>query len=342
MLCGSRYARCVHPTLAAAVFDATPDPIVVVDDRGVVVHANAPAIDMFGHGDALVGMAVDLLVPAAARNAHAALRQGYTAEPATRPMALGAGLRAARADGTTVPVEIALSPLTIEDETYTVATIRDVSEWLAVRTGLRRDQARVELLEERERIARDLHDMVIQRIFATGMSLQAAIGMIPDNATRDRVMSAIDELDETIRDIRNTIFELHLQHRPPVSARVAERLSERNDTWGLVHHIDDAVDMVDPDLADDIVAVVTESLSNISRHANASSVNVSITVDHDELCVRVDDDGIGMSNQPGHGRGLHNLRERALRHSGRCTWVNRPEGGTSMRWSVPLLSAEMS
>ena len=302
-----------------------------------MAHANRAAIELFGFGNGLIGRSVDDLVPLGARADHAAMRAQYQSAPATRPMALGAGLRAARADGSTLPVEIALSPLTTDEGQFTVATIRDVSEWLSVRIGHRRDQARVALLEERERIARDLHDMVIQRIFATGMSLQAALVLVDSDGARERVTGAIDELDDTIRDIRNTIFELHLQHRSPVSVRLADIIAERSEQWQVHSSIAGDIDQVEPDLADDMVAVMTEALSNIGRHAHAGRVDITVGFDSGSLCIRVDDDGTGLPAERRDGRGMVNLRERADRRGGRCIWVAQDNGGTSMRWSVPML-----
>ncbi|WP_405116326.1 GAF domain-containing protein [Micromonospora sp. NBC_01405] len=193
------------------------------------------------------------------------------------------------------------------------------------------------VLEDRERIARDLHDVVIQRLFATGLQLQSgAMNARPEVAKR--INAAVDALDATIRDIRRTIFEL----RTPMSAALRTEIREAVDvaagslgfrpTLELTGPIDSAVpEPIRPDLT----AVLREALSNAVRHAEASRVAVAVAVDGGWVTVTVTDDGRGCDPAAARG-GLVNLRERAERHAGDFEVRPASPRGTELRWSVPL------
>lgn len=193
------------------------------------------------------------------------------------------------------------------------------------------------VLEDRERIARDLHDVVIQRLFATGLQLQSgAMNARPEVAKR--INAAVDDLDATIRDIRRTIFEL----RTPMSAALrteireaievaAESLGYRPDLE-LTGPIDSAV----PDaLRPELTAVLREALSNAVRHAHADRVTVAVKVDAGWVSVTVTDDGVGCDPEAARS-GLVNLHERAERLGGDFQLSRVIPHGTEVRWSVPL------
>ncbi|MEV6810683.1 GAF domain-containing sensor histidine kinase [Micromonospora sp. NPDC051296] len=194
------------------------------------------------------------------------------------------------------------------------------------------------VLEDRERIARDLHDVVIQRLFATGLQLQSAVPLAGRPELAKRVNAAVDDLDATIKDIRRTIFEL----RSPVSAALRTEIREAMEVAAeslgfrprleLTGPIDSAVpDPIRPELT----AVLREALSNAVRHAEASAVSVAVRVDATRLTLVVTDNGVGCDPAAARG-GLVNLRERAERHAG--TFEVRPAHphGTELHWSVPL------
>lgn len=194
------------------------------------------------------------------------------------------------------------------------------------------------VLEDRERIARDLHDVVIQRLFATGLQLQTAATLAGRPEVANRVNAAVDDLDATIRDIRAAIFEL----RTPVAAALRTQLRDTVEAaqatlgfrpaFALSGPIDSAVpDEVRPDL----LAVVREALSNVARHARASVVRVGVDVGNGRLALIVSDDGVGIP--PGAERGgLVNMRERAQRRGGTFTVQPGPGSGTVLEWCVPL------
>ncbi|MFI6151313.1 GAF domain-containing protein [Kitasatospora sp. NPDC051170] len=205
----------------------------------------------------------------------------------------------------------------------------------------RRDSEQVALLQERDRIARDLHDLAIQRLFATGMTLQGATRFIEHPEAIDRVLRAIDDLDETARTIRATIFGLRLRESGPAASGLRARLVEvveratRSLGFAPALRMSGLLDATVPaEIADAAVAVLEEALSNAARHANADAVEVSATAD-DKLTLAVTDNGIGL---PEHGRhsGLANLADRAAALGGTFTARTRPEGGTELVWRVPL------
>ncbi|HET8601485.1 MAG TPA: GAF domain-containing sensor histidine kinase [Segeticoccus sp.] len=199
-----------------------------------------------------------------------------------------------------------------------------------------RDRSRMALLEDRERIARDMHDHVIQRLFATGLSLQSAARLAQHPLVRARLEDAVDELDESIRHIRHTIFELH---RPiPTGGLRAELHSLVDDITQSLGFpprlsIEGSLGGLADGLEADIVAVVREGLSNIARHAHASKASVDITAG-DRICIVVTDDGVGAD--PGLARsGLVNLGSRAAARSGTFDVRRGEPRGTVLSWEVP-------
>jgi signal transduction histidine kinase len=194
------------------------------------------------------------------------------------------------------------------------------------------------VLEDRERIARDLHDVVIQRLFATGMQLQSTVPHTTRPEVARRINAAVDDLDATIRDIRRSIFEL----RTPVGTTLRSELRDTVDaaagplgfrpTLQTSGPVDSAVP---DDIVPELLAVLGEALSNVTRHARASAVRVSVRAADGQVMICVEDDGVG--TDPSHARGgLANLRDRALDLGG--TFEIRPGtgGGTLLDWRVPL------
>jgi signal transduction histidine kinase len=197
----------------------------------------------------------------------------------------------------------------------------------------------VDLLEERERIAGDLHDRVIQRLFATGLSLQATMARMPADAVRDRVESSVRQIDEAIADLRTSIFDLRTAATgsPSLRRRVSDILHEETDAGALraSARFVGAVDTIaGPELAAQIEAVVRELVSNAVRHSGGSDLSVVVTAD-DRLTVEIRDDGRGI---PAEGRrsGLTNLARRAERLGGTFVIGSGPQGGAVVTWSVPV------
>ena len=204
----------------------------------------------------------------------------------------------------------------------------------------RKDSQRLALFEDRDRIARDLHDLVIQRLFATGMSLQGATALMTDTEAVHRVEQAVDALDETIRDIRSAIFALQSRgetERPGVRARILGVMEEMTDPLGFVPALRLAgpIDTLVPgDLASQMLAALREGLANVAKHAQASRADVTVEAGPDLVLV-VRDNGVGLTGT-GRRSGLANLAERAAELGGALRVATAEGGGTELEWRVPL------
>ncbi|WP_340538855.1 sensor histidine kinase [Nocardioides sp. GXZ039] len=215
---------------------------------------------------------------------------------------------------------------------------------VAVQLGrAREDRQRLAVFEDRDRIGRDLHDLVIQRLFAVGLGLQGAariaVREAPDLAAR--LERAVDDLDETIRDIRHTIFALGTaEASEDVQAEVTSIVDRAASTLKFRPRLrfDGPVrSLVSPELAPDLLAVLGEALSNASRHASASSIEVTLSAG-DRIDLVVADDGRGLPDDVVES-GLRNMRERAERRGGSLVIDTAPDAGTRLRWSVPTQDA---
>lgn len=206
----------------------------------------------------------------------------------------------------------------------------------------RRSAEQLTVLEDRDRIARDLHDLAIQRLFATGMTLQSTLRFVDHPEATERLSRAVDDLDETIKIIRSTIFGLRAaeaDRRPGgLRSRAVASVEDAAPALGFTPalHMEGLLDTeVPPAVAEDAVAVLVEALSNAARHAKATAVEVSLVVADGTLTVCVTDNGIGL--RPDRRRsGLENLAARADQRGGHLSIVPGHHGGTCLRWKVPL------
>lgn len=198
------------------------------------------------------------------------------------------------------------------------------------------------VVQDRERIARELHDTVIQRLFATGLSLAGLAGRVDDPELALRLQASVDDLDDTVRHIRTTIFELQRPSEPGRSVRreLLELVAEAGESLGFAvsTRFDGPVDTsVDGPLADHLVAVGREALANTVRHSRARRVDFEVQVGDGRLTLLVVDDGVGLPPEfDSAGHGLANLRSRAAELGGQFTVGPGPDGGCTVRWSVPL------
>jgi PAS domain S-box-containing protein len=210
---------------------------------------------------------------------------------------------------------------------------------LAVELGrARHDAERLLLSEDRERIARDLHDVVIQRLFASGMSLQAALSTIGDERAAERVSKVVDSLDATISEIRTAIFALgSVTGDGRVRADVIAEVRRAAEQLGFLPRVrfEGPVDSaIAVETAAHVLAVLTEALSNVVRHAHARTVEVSLAVGSEVVLV-VADDGVGLG-APDRQSGLANMRRRAEDLGGNLELDSTPDGGTRVTWRVPV------
>ena len=328
--------------LLRSAIDAAPDGVVIVDDAGCIELANATLGLLFGYDmDELLGASVDILLPDALRPTHEAHRNVYTRHPRTRPMGSGLELHGRRKSGAEFPVEISLSAINHVGRTHVVAVVRDVTERRAASDELMRAHEQLALVDDRERIARDLHDTVIQRLFAVGLSLQGALIHVNDENTATRVETAIDEIDGTIRDIRTAIFSLHARRLATTTLRddVLSTAREAARALGFDPRVtfSGPVDAATPrSIREQLVPTLREALSNTVRHAQASSASVEIAIEGDQIVLRVIDNGVGLDDDTHGGRGIGNMTERAVAIGGRCEIRSGAEAGTVVEWSAPL------
>ncbi|GAB1516949.1 GAF domain-containing protein [Actinophytocola sp. KF-1] len=201
-------------------------------------------------------------------------------------------------------------------------------------------QRMLDLLADRDRIANDLHDHVIQRLFAAGMSLQAIVGRISDGEARGRVSRVVTQLDETMREIRTSIFDLHTageENPTSLRRRMLDLVAEASATTDMspAVRISGAVDTrVPPDIAEHALATLREGVSNAIRHSRASDIVVTVEADAD-LVVGVTDNGVGLPPDVARS-GLLNLERRAQECGGTISVSPNPDGGTRLVWRVPL------
>jgi len=218
---------------------------------------------------------------------------------------------------------------------------------LAAAAGVAIENARLHLkvrelalLEDRERIARDLHDTVIQRLFATGLRLQAAARLAQSPLLAERLTQAVDDLDVTVKYIRTAIFGLEGSLRADGGLRqqVLGLCSEAASPLGFDPHVvfDGPVDTVEDDTATELLAVLGEALVNVARHAGAHRVDVEV-IAGPEVVLRVTDDGRGLPDEERvAGRGMPNMRTRASRLGGTLLAMGGPASGTVIEWRVPV------
>ncbi|HET9733465.1 MAG TPA: PAS domain S-box protein [Acidimicrobiales bacterium] len=302
-------------------------------------------------GDQLVGAALDRANSFSARAMEAGVPvtvADMSSEPSVleeaRPIGIGPGVYfpLSTQDG---PMGALVVARPRDADPFSEAEIAAAGSFAsAAAVGLELGAARAELedlhiLAEHERIGRDLHDTVIQRLFALGMSLQAA-QRLADGPAGERLGDAVHSIDEVIREIRETIFDLN---RSPatgsdVRQQVRAVISEVVVPFGLTHRVSfrGPVEGGVPDsVVPHLVSVLREALSNVGRHAKASRVDVVVVATAESVSVSVADDGVGIPDGPSAGNGLANMAERARSLHGELTVSRRRPSGTLVQWQVP-------
>lgn len=322
----------------AALVHASDDAMFSMTVDGLIDSWNPSAVRLLGYrAEDVLGRPVEMLVPEGARAQLAAARAR-----------LQAGERSAtydtwrrRQDGSLVEVFATLSAMRGAEGQLIgfSAVLRDLTQRSRAEADLAAARASQEVMADRERIARDLHDLVIQRIFGAGLALHGAINLAPGPDVEHRLEAVIHELDATVSEIRSTIFALSQPSGDGTSvrARLQEAVSAATPTLGFTPSLtfQGAVEAVVPyPLRDSLLAVLREALANVARHARASAVAVSLSAG-DELVLRVIDDGTGLRPE-GRRSGLRNLQQRAESRGGSCRVTNGRHGGTELDWRVPL------
>ncbi|GAA0559161.1 two-component system sensor histidine kinase [Paractinoplanes ferrugineus] len=225
------------------------------------------------------------------------------------------------------------------DDPSLLSTFADQAALVLERARAQEEREQFLVLEDRERIARDLHDVVIQRLFATGMQLQGAIPHAAKPEVTRRINAAVDDLDATIRDIRRSIFELRTPSGPSLRTELREAVDAAETTLGF-RPVLDTVGPVDSAIPDDIVpelmAVLREALSNVARHAQATTARVTVHATGLEVVLRIEDDGVGTDPAKARG-GIVNMIDRAGDLGGEFEIGPGPAGhGTVVTWRAPI------
>ncbi|MFZ0324498.1 MAG: GAF domain-containing protein [Actinomycetes bacterium] len=245
--------------------------------------------------------------------------------------------------GTLVLAKVHGAPPFRAEERTLAETFAGQAALALVLAEAQREQERLAVLEDRDRIGRDLHDLVIQRLFATGMMLQGASRTAKQPDVVERIERAVHELDATILEVRSTIFALHESRGEPTGlrGRVLRELTAASHTLGFEPTVrfDGPIDSVVPDdVAEHVVAAVREALSNVARHAAASVVRVSLSVDDTDVVLIVTDNGVGLAAAAQRRSGLANLAKRAEGLGGSCITesASATGSGTRLVWRAPV------
>jgi len=332
--------------LLTQAVELAPDGVLVVDQDGRIVYANRSMHQLAGRDD-LVGRSVDELVPGPVRAHHADLRSRYNESPSRRPMGAGLDLTIERADGSRLPVEISLSPFQLGDP-YVICAVRDISDRLENQARLAAANEQLALVGERERIGRDLHDVVLQHLYGMGLSVQAT-ATSADAATQARLETIIDDIDRIISEVRTIVFTLGTtSHRGALGQELADVVAQASRVLGFtpVLRMEGPVESAMSDeVRTEMVASMREALGNVARHAEASNATVVVEVSGDAVVMTVSDNGVGPPSDPASlraGHGLVNLQSRAAAFGGSCTLEPRRDatgrelGGATLRWSAPF------
>jgi len=322
------------------VVDATRDAVLMFDrDTLRFTYVNQGAIDQLGYSrDELFAMTPLHIKPALTEAEYRALiaglapGQSYTYTTVHR-----------RKDGRDIVVEAVLQH-PAEDRpggsVWMVSIARDMTDRLEAERRTQEAERGMAVLEDRQRIARDLHDRVIQRLFAAGLGIEAISGRVLDPLAAERLRHIVADLDDTIRELRSSIFELgSVAVAHSLRAKVIDVCSEERTALGFDPSVrfEGPVDTIEQTLGDQVLSVLREALSNVARHAHASSTRVSVVVG-DHLVLRVEDDGIGLGDAPHRqgGNGLGNMAARAEKLGGTCDLKPASPSGTTLEWRVPV------
>ena len=228
------------------------------------------------------------------------------------------------------------------EEAELLASFADQASLALDRAQAISDRQELMLISDRDRIARDLHDLVIQRLFATGLQLQGARRIAVSDEVRERLDSAVADLDVTIRDIRSTIFELQHSHQLSLRADVRGVAKEYVPVLGFTPMVRTSgpIDTAVPHrVGEQLLAVLREALSNVARHSEADAAVVEVEATDERILLRVTDNGKGLPADR-HESGLRNVRRRATEHGGAVRLLPEEPHGTILEWAVPIAGTD--
>ena len=226
-----------------------------------------------------------------------------------------------------------------EEDTQRLSRLATQTQVAVHLARARADQQRLALLEERQRIARELHDTVIQDVIAVGMQISSDVDAESDAERQERDLEKVSRLEAATRNLRRAVFELRgSSRRSQTATEVTEIAAEASRMLGHFPSVmfSGPVDTLPVQVADDLVAVLREALANTARHADATRTAVSLAVAEGSVTLTVDDDGVGLPGTPRVGYGLDYIGERARRHGGQLVLGPGPVVGTRLVWTCPL------
>ncbi|HEY7628848.1 MAG TPA: PAS domain-containing sensor histidine kinase [Ilumatobacteraceae bacterium] len=328
--------------------DSSEDGMFMFDAESLrFSFVNQGAVRLVGYdADELMSMTPMHLNPYSAESDYRRIVDSLVADESATVMRQATMLRK---DGVEVPVEktYRAAPVGVDGRRWVIALARDISTRLAADAALQQSQQAlhdaeqvVAIAEDRERIARDLHDTVIQRLFGEGLKLLATMNVVDERA-KPRIQATIDGLDQTIKELRMAVFSLQGGETPQAAGlrgRLLAALTESTAGLGFEPRLqfEGSIDTIDSNIADNLVPVLREALSNISKHARANNVRVGISVDDEQIVLTIADDGVGIPQEVIGGHGLANMAERARRLGGDCSVVAQTGGGSLLTWHVPV------
>jgi len=337
---GDRVVADAHTRRIERLVDRAHEGVYLVDPLTArFTYVNAGAAVQSGYGRrALLSMSPLHLLP----DMDEAILRRVLDRVSTRGRLTPIVTRLLRADGNDVPVELLVEWDESPDGSGVVAAmVRDLSERREHEEQLDDTREVLALVEDRERIARDLHDRVIQQLFAIGTSLQATLEQADGDTTRMRLGRSVDDIDRTIREIRAVIFELQPPGlAEPLRRRLLGAVRDTRSELGFEPSVrfTGSIDEVDEAAAAELLATLGDGLSNVARHARATAVEVVVGLGDDgQLRLEISDDGVGIPELFDDGSGLRAVADRARRRGGSWHIGNRPgRNGTRLVWQIPV------
>lgn len=321
------------------LWNLSPDGFLIVDRRGLVTAVNPALTSMFGaasDGEDLLGLEIEDLLPHEHRSDHVQLREGFFDRPEPREMGSTRELMARDLQGRTFPVAVSLTPLELAGETVVFAAVRDLSDRHRNLRSLEDANRRRKRAEEAERIATELHDNVVQRLFVLGLELDQITGRVVDDHARRRLTGAVDVIDETIREIRHTISELTAPRPPSVSLRdhVTEVVSQLERRSGVVSNLSFRGDVDSVDAAS-CAAPVREMLDGTIELLSPDPTDGALSIRLDagaSLVIEVNATG---TDRPGPPLLEELQRLMAVEHPS-AVELDHDDGTTTVQWTVAL------
>ncbi len=336
---------------------SAPDAVFGINADGSIIFANHEASNLLGYeNDELLGREVDMLVPSGMRDRHAGLRMGYFETPYTRMMGSGLDLTARRKDGVEVPVEISLSHSITETGPLVIAFMRDITErklaeekFSQVREQLMEQQRELAKLEERQRLARDLHDSVTQSINGMVLFTDTLAATLEKNNI-ERARQIMDRLRESakqsLKETRLMLYEL--QESGP--ERTVDLIQDLEDRLAMVERRvglraqliqEGSMQYCPPEWQENLFWIAVEALNNSLKHAQAHSVQIVIRCTPQQLDLEVSDNGKGFETHKlgTGGLGLKNMRARADIIGGMLSIESEPLKGTTVRFCAEIRTA---